>query len=56
MTLEVEGIDRMYLNVYIPQLQREQGVVSFLNYHRGQPFASSALLAPITDALNPVLY
>ena len=26
VTLEVEGIDRMYLNVYVPQLQREQGV------------------------------
>jgi len=25
VTLEVEGIDRMYLNVYIPGLQREQG-------------------------------
>lgn len=50
VTLEVEGIDRMYLNVYVPQLQREQGVVNFLRYHRGHPFASSALLAPITDA------
>src|SRR5205085_11836609 len=27
VTLEVEGIDRMYLNVYVPGLQREQGVV-----------------------------
>jgi hypothetical protein len=50
VTLEVEGIDRMYLNVYVPQLQREQGVLNFLRYHRGQPFASSALLAPISDA------
>lgn len=50
VTLEVDCIDRMYLNVYVPQLQREQGVVNFLRYHRGQPFASSALLAPITDA------
>ena len=23
MTLEIEGIDRMYLNAYVPQLQRE---------------------------------
>jgi hypothetical protein len=50
VTLEVEGIDRMYLNVYVPQLQRELGVVGFLKYHRGHLFASSALLAPITDA------
>jgi hypothetical protein len=50
VTLEVEGIDRMYLNVYVPQLQRELGVVGFLRNHRGHPFASSALLAPISDA------
>ena len=50
VTLTVEGIDRMYLNVYVPQLQRELGVVGFLRYHRGHPFASSALLAPISDA------
>src|SRR3954470_169163 len=49
-TLEVEGIDRMYLNVYVPKLQRELGVVGFLRNHRGHLFASSALLAPISDA------
>jgi hypothetical protein len=49
VTLALEGIDRMYLNVYVPQLQRELGVVSFLRYHRGHLFASSALLAPISD-------
>ena len=27
--LEVEGIDRMYLNVYVPALQRKGGVASF---------------------------
>jgi hypothetical protein len=50
VTLEVEGIDRMDLNVYVPQLQRELGVVGFLRNHRGQRFASSAWLAPISDA------
>jgi hypothetical protein len=50
VTLQVEGIDRMYLNVYVPQLQREMGVVGFLRNHRGHLFASSALLAPISDA------
>ena len=50
VTLEVEGIDRMYLNVYVPKLQRELGVVGFLRHHRGHLFASSALLAPISDA------
>jgi hypothetical protein len=49
VTLTVEGIDRMYLNIYVPNLQRELGVVGFLRYHRGHLFASSALLAPISD-------
>src|SRR5258707_12008778 len=31
--LSVEGIDRMYLNVYVPRLQREQGVVWFFREH-----------------------
>lgn len=25
VTLELEGIDRMYLNVFVPRLQREAG-------------------------------
>ena len=48
VTLEIEGIDRMYLNVYVPQLQREQGVASFFRFHRGYQFASSALMDPIS--------
>jgi hypothetical protein len=48
VTLEVEGIDRMYLNVYVPQLQRELGVVGFFRYHRGHQFVSSALMDPIS--------
>jgi hypothetical protein len=48
VTLEVECIDRMYLNVYVPQLQFVNGVVSFLRQHRGHQFASSALLEPIS--------
>ncbi len=49
VTLEVECIDRMYLNVYQPRLQHVEGVVSFLRNHRGHPFASSALLEPISQ-------
>jgi len=48
--LEVESIDRMYLNVYVPQLQTERGVAAFFRYHRGHPFASSALMEPISKA------
>ena len=45
VTLEVESIDRMYLNVYVPQLQRELGVVSFIKYHLGQPVPSTVVVA-----------
>ena len=42
VTLEVEGIDRMYLNVYVPALQRAEGVASFFRVIA----ATSALPAP----------
>jgi hypothetical protein len=41
--LEIESIDRMFCNVYVPQLQHVGGVVGFFRVHRGEPFASSAL-------------
>jgi hypothetical protein len=49
-TLEVESIDRMYLNVYVPGLQSEGSVAWFFRTHRGQLFASSALMAPMSKA------
>jgi hypothetical protein len=48
VTLEVESIDRLYLNVYQPRLQSGRGVASFLRFHRGHTFASSALMDPIS--------
>jgi len=50
VTLENESIDRMYLNVYVPQLQCVGGVVGYLHAHKGQRFASTAALAPMTQA------
>ncbi len=55
ITLEVQGIDRMYLNVYIPGLQREQGVACFFRFHRGHQFASSALMDPISKTFVAAL-
>jgi hypothetical protein len=40
----------MYLNLYVPPLQRELGVVGFFKHHRSLPFASGAVMQPITDA------
>jgi hypothetical protein len=48
VSLTVEGIDRMYLNVYVPRLQCTYGAVSFFRDHRGQPLASSALMSPMS--------
>src|SRR3954452_25141759 len=55
VTLELEGIDRVYLNVYVPGLQREQGVVGFFRYHRGNQFVSSALMDPISRSFVAAL-
>jgi hypothetical protein len=50
VVLESECIDRMYLNVYVPQLQRVGGVVWYLRGHLGQRFASTVTVAPKTEA------
>src|SRR6516162_8227222 len=50
VTLEVECIDRMFLNLYQPRLQHELGVVGFFKLHRGFPFVSFALMDPMTKA------
>ncbi len=50
VTLEVEGIDRMYLNVYQPRLQCEGQVAAFFRGHRGHTFASSVLMDPMSKA------
>jgi hypothetical protein len=50
VSFEVECIDRMYLNVYQPRLQHAAGVAWFLCGHRGNRFASSALMDPISKS------
>ena len=47
--LSVEGIDRMYLNVFVPRLQHEMGIVGFFREHRGQPLPSAAVMQPMTS-------
>jgi DNA-binding transcriptional ArsR family regulator len=48
VTLQIEGIDRMYLNAYVPILQMPAGVAWFFRQH-GHSFPSSALMAPMTE-------
>ena len=50
VVLEYEAIDRMYLNVYVPTLQTVGGMLGYLRVHRGQRFASTATVAPMTEA------
>ena len=47
-TLELECIDRLYLNVYVPLPQSPAGVSYFFRQVRGHPVPSSALMAPMT--------
>ena len=55
-TLELECIDRMYLNVYVPVLQTGAGASYFFRQIRGNPMPSSALMAPMTRRLVSVNY
>ena len=48
-TLTLECVDRMYLNVYLPLLQRGAGVAYFFRKLRGWPMPSSVLMAPLTQ-------
>ena len=47
VTLEVECVDRMLLNAYVPNLQVGGQVVLFLTRHLGNPVPSPALFAQI---------
>ena len=52
VTFEIECIDRMYLNVYVPQLQYPAGIVGYVQRQLGLPIASTAPLGKITDAFS----
>src|SRR6201746_1630869 len=47
---ELEAIDRMYLNVYVPHLQTARAVVGYLHVHHGQRFASTTAVVPMSEA------
>ena len=50
VVLELECIDRMYLNAYVPQLTTEGGVAGFVRGYLGNRFASTKAVAPMTEA------
>jgi hypothetical protein len=55
VTLEIESIDRMYLNGYIAGLQTPALVAWFLRQYRGARFASSVLLDPISRTFESAI-
>lgn len=48
-TFEVACIDRMYLNVYVPQLQYPTGLIGYIHDQLGLPIASTAPLGRVSD-------
>jgi hypothetical protein len=48
VTLTVECLDRLYLNVIQPRLQVERGIAFFFRQHRGEQFATAKTMAEVT--------
>jgi alkylated DNA nucleotide flippase Atl1 len=55
VVFEVECIDRMYLNVYVPGLQYAAGIVGYVHRQLGLPIASTAPLGRITDRFSAAM-
>src|SRR6201989_456995 len=49
VALDIECLDRIYLNAYVPILQTSAQVVAFLSGHLGFPFPSPALFRQMGD-------
>lgn len=50
VVLELECIDRMYLNAYVPKLTSEAGIAAFCRGYLGHRFASTKQAVAMTDA------
>jgi hypothetical protein len=50
VVMELECIDRMYLNAYVPQLTTEAGVAGFVRGYLGHRFASTKQVAEMTES------
>ena len=55
VVFDVECIDRMYCNVYVPQLQHAGGLLGYIQRQLGLPVASTAPLGKITDAFSTAM-
>ena len=48
VVLDIECLDRIYLNAYVPILQSSGQVVAFMTQHLGMPIPSPALMEKIS--------
>src|SRR5256885_17211863 len=55
VVFEVECIDRMYCNVYVPKLQFAAGLLGYVQGQLGLPIAATAPLGKITDAFSTAM-
>src|SRR5207249_10860129 len=49
VTFELEAIDRMYLNAYVPSLQTGAGFVYFVKTQLGVRVPSTVMIAPMSQ-------
>lgn len=49
VVMELEGIDRLYLNAYVPQLTTAAGIAGFVRKHLGYRFASTKQVCEMTE-------
>ena len=52
VTLEVECLDRLYLNGYIPKLATGPQLSMFMRFQLGKPFPSAPVLGPISEGFR----
>ncbi len=52
VVLDIECLDRVYLNVYVPILQSSGQVVAFMTQHLGMPIPSPALMEKISTKFS----
>ncbi|MGH9786114.1 MAG: hypothetical protein ACRD88_18240, partial [Terriglobia bacterium] len=50
VTLEVESIDRMYLNAIVPRLQITEGALAYIRHQKKAQMASTNAVEPMTRA------
>src|SRR5262249_4934819 len=49
VNFELECLDRMYLNAYVPRLTTENGIAWYFRGHLGHRFASTKEASPMTE-------